>query len=80
MAANAAGFCLLETGQDPYRGYARRAFQDYIRYLGVTPGDAYVNPSERTPTSYNSTVYVDTESKVHGWSSRYGQYVLDALR
>jgi hypothetical protein len=80
MAANAAGFCWLETGQDPYRGYARRAFQDYIRYLGVTPGDAYVNPSERTPTSYNSTVYVDTESKVHGWSSRYGQYVLDALR
>jgi hypothetical protein len=80
MAANAAGFCYKATGNASYREYARTAFQDYIRYLGVTGGDTYIDPSLRTPTCYNSDVYVDTESKIHGWSSRYGQYYLDSIK
>jgi len=80
MAANAAGYCYTQTGQSSYLNYAKSAFRDYIRYLGVTAGDSYIKPSLRTPTCYNSVVYVDTESKIHGWSGRYGQYVLEALR
>lgn len=80
MAANAAGFCYKATGNASYREYARTAFQDYIRYLGVTGGDTYIDASLRTPTCYNSDVYVDTESKIHGWSSRYGQYYLDSIK
>ncbi len=80
MAANAAGFCYKATGEASYRDYAQNAFQDYIRYLGVTGGDTYINPKLRTPTCYNSNVYVDTESKIHGWSSRYGQYYFAAIR
>lgn len=76
MALNAASFCYTETQQAAYRHYAGPAFQDYIRYLGVEPGDTYLDPSERTPTSFNSSVYVDTEPKVLGWSNRYGQYYL----
>ncbi|MGE5342035.1 MAG: hypothetical protein ACM3SY_11220 [Candidatus Omnitrophota bacterium] len=78
MAANAAGFCYSETNETAYQSYMRSAFQDYIRYLGVEGGDTYLDPSRRTPTSFNSSVYVDTESKVHGWSSRYGQFYLAA--
>ncbi|MGD0088920.1 MAG: PKD domain-containing protein [Planctomycetota bacterium] len=74
MAANAAGFCYLNGGESDFAAYAPRAFRDYIRYLGVTGPDTTVDPSLRTATSYNSSVYVDTESKVHGWSSRYGMY------
>jgi hypothetical protein len=80
MAANAAGYCFLNTGQTAYLSYAKSAFRDYVRYLGVTPGDSYVKPSLRTPACYNSVIYVDTESKIHGWSSRYGQYALEALQ
>lgn len=79
MAANAAGFCCSETGQSSYRNYAKSAFRDYIRYLGVAGGDTYIKPTLRTPTCYNSVVYTDTESKIHGWSNRYGQYCLEAL-
>lgn len=79
MAANAAGFCYRETGNQAYLTYARAAFQDYIRYLGVVGGDAYVeDSSQRTATAYNSSVYSGTESKIHGWSSRYGQFYLAA--
>lgn len=79
MAANAAGFCYLETREAAYAAYMRPAFQDYIRYLGVDGGDRYIeDPTLRTPTAYNSNVYTNTESKVHGWSSRYGQYYLAA--
>jgi hypothetical protein len=79
MSANAAGFCFRETGNQAYLTYARTAFQDYIRYLGVVGGDAYAeDPSQRTPTAYNSSVYSGTESKIHGWSSRYGQFYLAA--
>ncbi len=76
MAANAAAYRYLLTDQEDYRSFARRAFRDYVRYVGVTGGDAWVDPALRTPTAYNSAIFVDTESKVHGWSSRYGQYVL----
>lgn len=79
MAANAAGFCSTKTGQSSYLDFAKSAFRDYIRYLGVTAGDAYIKPTLRTPTCYNSVIYVDTESKIHGWSNRYGQYALEAL-
>lgn len=78
MAANAAGFCFLHGGGADFLDYARRAFRDYIRYLGVAGPDQYIEPSLRTPTCYNSNIYVDTESKVHGWSSRYGMYYLAA--
>jgi len=78
MAANAAGFCWLETGTQAYADYMRAAFLDYVRYMGVEGGDTYIEPSRRTAASYNSSVYVGTESKIHGWSSRYGQYYLAA--
>ena len=80
MAANAAGYCYLNTKQFSYRDYVKAAFRDYIRFLGVTGGDSYVNPTLRTPTCYNSVIYTDTESKIHGWSGRYGQYCLEALK
>lgn len=76
MSANAAGFMYKKTGDTRYIDYARRAFRDYVRYLGVTAGDAFIDPALRTAASYNSSVYVDTESKVHGWGNRYGQYYL----
>ncbi|MBI2567930.1 MAG: hypothetical protein HYV63_12940 [Candidatus Schekmanbacteria bacterium] len=76
MAANAAAFAFLETGDESYRAYARLAFSDYVRYMGVVGGDAYADPAARTPTAFNSAIYVDTESKVHGWMNRYGAFVL----
>ena len=78
MAANAAAFSYRVTGQASYLTYARAAFQDYVRYLNVTAGDSYVDPALRSATAYNSNVYVETESKIHGWSSRYPQYYLVA--
>lgn len=78
MAANAAAFCYRATGVEGYLTYARAAFQDYVRYLNVTGGDAYVDPALRSATAYNSNIYVDTESKIHGWSSRYPQQYLVA--
>ena len=80
MAANAAGFCYLSTRDMSYLSYARAAFQDYSRYFGITGGDAYIDSNLRTPTAYNSSVYSGTESKVHGWCVRYGQYFFDAER
>ena len=80
MAANAAGYCYSNTKQSSYREYVKTAFRDYIRFLGVAGGDSYVNPSLRTPTCYNSVIYTDTESKIHGWSGRYGQYCLEAIK
>jgi len=76
MAGNAAAFCYSTTGDESYRSYARAAFSDYVRYFGVTGGDSWVDPDLRTPTAYNSAIYVDTESKIQGWSNRYGQYLL----
>lgn len=80
MAASAAAYCHLKQGGAQYLDYAKLAFSDFIRYFGVTGGyDQYVDPRERTPTCYNTNVYVDTESKVHGWANRYGNYFLAAL-
>ena len=79
MAANAAGFCRLETGIQAYADYMRPAFLDYVRYSGVEGGDTFIaDINQRTAASYNSSVFVGTESKIHGWSSRYGQYYLAA--
>ena len=78
MSANAAGFLYRTTGNGAHLVYARRAFRDYVRYLGVAGMDEYIDPALRTAPAYNSSVYTDTESKVHGWSSRYGQYYLEA--
>ena len=36
----------LDTGDGSFRTYARAAFQDWIRYAGVTGGDSYVDPTE----------------------------------
>ena len=76
MAGNAAAFCHLYGGEPDFFHYYRPAFQDYIRYLGVTGPDAYIDPALRTPTCYNSNIYDGTESKIHGWSSRYGMFLL----
>ncbi len=78
MAADAAGFLYTIGGESRYFDYARACFQDYSRYLNVAPGDYWIEPSERSHCSYNSSVYPDTESKIHGWSNRYGQYYLDS--
>lgn len=79
MTLNAAGFCYTETGEVSYRNYMRPAFQDYIRYFLISPGNLYIEDSSlRSPTSYNSNVYPDTEVKVHGWSNRFGQYYFAA--
>ena len=81
MAANGAGFCYLHGGETDFLAYLRSAFQDYCRYFSAVGEDGrYVSPSLRMPTSYNSMIYVDTESKVHGWSGRYGMFVFDAER
>ena len=79
MASNAAGFCYLHGGEADFLSYMRSAFQDYSRYFSIVGEEGwYVAPALRMPTSYNSCIYVDTESKVHGWSSRYGMYALIA--
>lgn len=78
MAANAASFIYLKSGNPSYRSYARNSFRDYVRYIGVADGDSYIDPHERTAASYNSSVYVDTESKVQGWGNRYGQFYLES--
>ena len=85
-ASNAAALLHLITGETRYRDYARAGFQDFVRYAFVTPGDSqgsagnlvpsYIDPALRSPASYNSNLYEGTESKVHGWTSRYGQAVL----
>ena len=79
MAANGAGFCYMHGGETDFLAYMRSAFQDYCRYFSVTGEEgAYISPALRMPTSYNSSIYVDTESKVHGWSGRYGMFALAA--
>jgi hypothetical protein len=75
-AADAAGFLYSVTGDPRYRDYARAAFRDYVRYVGVIGPDAYGDSGLRTATSYNSSMFVGTESKLHGWSNRYGQHYL----
>jgi hypothetical protein len=80
MAGNAAAFCFLHGGESDFANYYRSAFRDYVRYMGVTGPDTYIDPSLRTPASYNSSVYWDTESKIHGWSNRYGMFLLTAER
>jgi hypothetical protein len=75
-AANAAGFVFSITGEQKYRDYARSAFRDYVRYAGAIEPDRYGDPKARTATAYNSNIFVGTESKIHGWSSRYGQHFL----
>lgn len=78
MAANAAGFLYGETHDTAYRDYARAAFSDYVRYFGSIPGDTYGDPQVLTPAAYNSFIFTETESKIHGWSTRYGQYYLES--
>ena len=78
LAANAAAFLALETGEAGYRDFARAAFRDAVRYAFAIPGDTYGDPALRSPASYASSIFVGTESKVHGWTSRYGQWVLAA--
>ncbi len=80
MAGNAAAFCYLHGSETAYLTYLRSAFQDYSRYYGVAGPDSYVDPTLRSPTCYNSNIYVDTESKIHGWSSRYGQFLFAVER
>lgn len=76
MVANAAGYLYEVSGEAALRDYARAAFRDYVRYVGAVGPDAYTDAAARTPASYNSNIFTGTESKIHGWSSRYGQYFL----
>ena len=77
MAANAAGFCYLYGGEPEFLNYMRAAWQDYCRYFSIDGEEGrYIDSALRMPTSYNSCIYVDTESKVHGWSSRFGMFAL----
>ncbi len=79
MAANAAGFCHLQGGGTDFLPYLRAAMQDFLRYSSIAGDEGqYVDPSLRIATAYNSNIYVDTESKVRGWSARYGAYALAA--
>jgi hypothetical protein len=78
QVANAAGFLYVETGDPKYLDYARATFRDYIRYFALVPGDSWTDPALRSPTAYNTTLFDGTESKIHGWSNRYGQYYLAA--
>ena len=88
MSGDAAAFMYTETGIESYRTYARAGFRDCIRYFGVTAGDddpsttRYIDPSLRTPTAYNSSVFgqpdgLGTESKIDGWTNRFGQYYIN---
>ncbi len=76
LAANAAAAVYLETGDPSLLSYARLAFSDAVRYYGVIGPDEYGDPSERTAASYRLPMFTGTESKVQGWTSRYGQFVL----
>jgi hypothetical protein len=82
MAGNAASYVYSQVlpPVESYRTYARNGFRDYIRYMGVVSGDTYIPATElgmRTPTCYNSIIFDGTESKIQGWSNRYGQYYLN---
>ncbi len=88
MSSDAAAFMYAETGVASYRTYARNGFRDCVRYFGVTAGDdnpdttRYINPALRTPTAYNSAVFgapdwLGTESKINGWTNRFGQYYMN---
>jgi hypothetical protein len=76
MAGNAAAYLFTATGDPSFRDYARGAFQDYVRYVGAIGPDGYGDRAARTPASYNSNIFTGTESKIHGWSTRYGQFFL----
>jgi len=80
MAANAAAFVAGEAGRPDLLEAARRDFRDAVRYALAIPGDARGEPSVRSPASYASSVFTGTESKVHGWLSRFGQRLLAAER
>jgi len=78
LSANAAAALYLETGDTALGDHARLAFSDAVRYYGVIGPDEYGDPSGRTPASYNLPMFTGTESKVQGWTSRFGQFVLAA--
>jgi hypothetical protein len=80
MVADAAAYLSSVTGEPAWQAYARGAFQDYVRYVGAIGSDSYGDPAVRTPASYASNMFPGTESKIHGWSSRYGQYLLASER
>ena len=75
MAANAAAYVYGLRGDAASRDFARKAFRDFV-YYRETGSAERTDPASRVPTSYRSLFYTDTESKVHGWTGRYGQYYL----
>lgn len=79
MAADAAGWLWLRTGDSAALDYARRAFRDFVFYR-ETGGNTPVDPGTRAPAAYGSCFYVGTEAKIHGWSGRFGQWYLAAER
>lgn len=79
FASDAAGWLWLRTGDADALDYARRAFRDFVFYR-ESGGDKPLDPKSRTPIAYGSCFYVGTESKIHGWSTRFGQWFLAAER
>jgi hypothetical protein len=73
--ANAAAYVYSQRGDVATRDFARKAFRDFLYYRETDSGQ-FTDPAGRVPTSYRSLQFVDTESKIHGWSGRYGQYYL----
>lgn len=79
MAANAAAWVYTQRGDAAMLQFARKAFRDFI-YYRETDSAARIDPARRAPTGYLSQFYMDSESKIHGWSGRYGQYYLKMER
>jgi hypothetical protein len=75
MAANGAAYVYGLRHDAATLQFARQAFRDFIDYRETEPA-ARVSPDTRSPTGYRSLFFVDTESKIHGWSGRFGQYYL----
>lgn len=80
LAANAAAFVAVETGRTKLLEDARATFRDAVRYALAIPGEAYGDPAARSRASWDSAVFPGTESKVRGWTNRYGQRLLAAER
>ena len=76
MLGNAAAYVYMQREDLDTLNFARKAFKDFV-YYREPDGDGYpISLDWRVPTGYISQYFTDTESKIHGWSGRYGQYYL----
>lgn len=75
MAGNAAAYVYSQRHDAATLKFARQCFRDYVYYREAGSGNP-VPLETRAPTGYLSLTFMETESKIHGWSGRYGQYYL----